>query len=452
MNVAAISRFVAVLAIVTCTAGAPAASYHIVRIGSLGGTDTRAMDINDAGQVVGTSTLEGDLVTRGFAFDIRQDAPPRRLDGINVDSATCANAINSAGDIVGQNIDVAASVSTAILWGTGGITDIGADLGAAASTALDINDAGTVVGMAAPEVGFSDGFIWEGAGRGLFVGTLEGRQGGANRSINNRGLVVGNSFFFGSPDQAHLVTHSEQGYASELISAPYPGIGVAGSVNDSGVIVGFANLKFGPHTAVIFTPGADTYFIDLGTLPDAASSEAADVNEHGVIVGSSGDHPEWTGSHAFVFMDGTMHDLNTLVVDAAGEWSELIQANAVNDAGEIVGYGRTKDGNISAFVLVPDEALPAHFVRGDTNADGACNIADAIFLLGHLFAQAPAPSCSDAGDANDDGKLDIADAIKVLAHLFAQAGPLPEPFESCGVDPAPEDSLDCRSFPPCEGP
>ncbi len=90
-------------------------------------------------------------------------------------------------------------------------------------------------------------------------------------------------------------------------------------------------------------------------------------------------------------------------------------------------------------------------LRGDANASNAIDIADAIFMLSHLFAQGPAPSCKDAADANDDGKLDIADAISILSHLFASAGPLKPPFGACGIDPT-EDMLDCVSFAPCEEP
>jgi hypothetical protein len=87
--------------------------------------------------------------------------------------------------------------------------------------------------------------------------------------------------------------------------------------------------------------------------------------------------------------------------------------------------------------------------RGDANADKTLNIADAVFVLAHLFAQGTAPACKDAADANDDGALDIADAVKILGHLFAQAGPLAAPFGECGADPT-EDGLDCGKFAPCE--
>ena len=53
---------------------------------------------------------------------------------------------------------------------------------------------------------------------------------------------------------------------------------------------------------------------------------------------------------------------------------------------------------------------------------------------------------------NADGALDIADAIYLLGYLFGN-GPDPEsPFGDCGVDPTPEDpELGCESYPLCEG-
>ena len=89
------------------------------------------------------------------------------------------------------------------------------------------------------------------------------------------------------------------------------------------------------------------------------------------------------------------------------------------------------------------------FTRIDTNADSTANIADAIFVLGYLFGGGSSPPCLDAADANDDGKIDIADAIAVLGYLFGGLPTLPEPFETCGEDPTPDD-LGCEAFLPCE--
>ena len=92
---------------------------------------------------------------------------------------------------------------------------------------------------------------------------------------------------------------------------------------------------------------------------------------------------------------------------------------------------------------------PAAFKRGDVNADGAMDLADAIFVLDYLFAEGPTPTCLDAADASDDGTMDIADAVAVLGNLFGGAGDLPDPFGECGADPT-ADTLGCQSFPACE--
>jgi hypothetical protein len=89
------------------------------------------------------------------------------------------------------------------------------------------------------------------------------------------------------------------------------------------------------------------------------------------------------------------------------------------------------------------------FLRGDVNADGELEIADAVFALTYLFASGDIPACQDSADANDDGVVDIADAIATIWYFFRGKGPLPEPFGECGTDPT-EDTLDCTSYEPCE--
>ena len=186
-------------------------------------------------------------------------------------------------------------------------------------------------------------------------------------------------------------------------------------------------------------------------LPDADSSVAADVNEAGLIVGSSGDHPLWTSSHAFLYEDGRMVDLNDLIIDPENEWHELLEAYAINNHGEIVGYGVTADDHISAFVLVPYEEPKIPFIRGDPNEDGTVNIADAIFILTYQFAGGDEASCMKSADTNDDGGVGLADAIYVLTYQFSN-GPDPKPpFSACGLDTTPEnDDVSCVSYARCD--
>ncbi len=98
---------------------------------------------------------------------------------------------------------------------------------------------------------------------------------------------------------------------------------------------------------------------------------------------------------------------------------------------------------------VPDECSGDPFVRGDANADGRRNVADAIAILNRLFGDASPGSCRDADDVNDDGGVQISDAIALLLHLFGTGWEsLPAPDTQCDVDPV-ADRLECASFPPC---
>ncbi len=88
------------------------------------------------------------------------------------------------------------------------------------------------------------------------------------------------------------------------------------------------------------------------------------------------------------------------------------------------------------------------FVRGDANADGGVNVADAVYVLQYIFLAGSAPSCQKAADGNDDGDLNVADAIVILGYLFMHSSPFPPPFPACGVDTT-DDNLHCHAFTPC---
>ncbi|MEM7165056.1 MAG: dockerin type I repeat-containing protein [Planctomycetota bacterium] len=95
-----------------------------------------------------------------------------------------------------------------------------------------------------------------------------------------------------------------------------------------------------------------------------------------------------------------------------------------------------------------DLQAATQFRRGDCNADGGINLADAIFFLNTLFTTpAPTASCSDACDCNDDGDLNLADAVRLLNGLFA-AQPLPGPYPECGSD-ATSDAVGCALAQVC---
>ncbi len=77
------------------------------------------------------------------------------------------------------------------------------------------------------------------------------------------------------------------------------------------------------------------------------------------------------------------------------------------------------------------------FFRGDSNADQAVDLADAIVTLSHIFSGGEV-DCLDAADSNDDGAVDVSDPIYLLAHLFNGAPQPPPPGTNCGFDLTPD--------------
>ncbi len=116
--------------------------------------------------------------------------------------------------------------------------------------------------------------------------------------------------------------------------------------------------------------------------------------------------------------------------------------------------GEPQSGQAQANLLYAIESAateyePAHFRRGDADADGSVNVSDAILTLSFLFLGQGEITCQDAADTNDDGYVDISDPINTLGVLFLGPGEIPLPgMDGCGPDPTP-DKLTCESFPGC---
>jgi len=83
------------------------------------------------------------------------------------------------------------------------------------------------------------------------------------------------------------------------------------------------------------------------------------------------------------------------------------------------------------------------FIRGDCNQDLNIDVADAITVLAYLF-QSGKVDCLTACDTDATDALDIADAVYLLTHLFAAGPPPPPPFPTCAPEPTP-DTLPCEN-------
>jgi probable HAF family extracellular repeat protein len=208
------------------------------------------------------------------------------------------------------------------------------------SVALWVNDKGQAVGASGgcsntsppPLAGGPHAILWEADGRPVDLGNLGSTAGSAALAINNLGEVVG-----------------------------------ASSLRDDST---FSNGTVG------FLWTRQHGMKNLGTLPGDVASGAVAINDTGEIAGISIDPAG--NLRAVYWHNGIAVDLNTQV--AAGSNLYLLWAAAINNRGEITGFGVTSTGETHAFLAVPnrmhDGTIPA--VQFDSPAIAPRELPDEI--------------------------------------------------------------------------
>ena len=213
-----------------------------------------------------------------------------------------------------------------------------------------INDRDQVVGTSYRRtMNCYRGFLWQN-GAMIDIGGFLPTGETLPDDINNAGLIVGSSAT-ASYEQPFLY---ENGTMTQLPILPGYVRGAADAISPNGNIAGTCRKDYYFDCQATAWIGGRTYA--LGTLGQSAS-RALDVNDMGQVVGSVGQNDS-SPVAAFLWQDGTMYDLNTLVLDGSGY--VVRQAYAINNAGQIVGTARYN--NQTRAVLLTPVPEPSTFV------------------------------------------------------------------------------------------
>lgn len=315
---------------------------QITNLGTLGGSEGVALDINDRGQIVGFS----------------------------------ANAVPDPVSMFGF-----ATQTRPFVWKNGVMRDLDT-LGSTDGVAFMENKSGQIAGQFyVPGTTNVDSIFWDENGNPADMGTLGGTNANCPSCgpwfINNRGQVVGNSTLAG--DASHHGFVWGQRKLTDLGTLGGDN-SEANWINGSGVVVGRADVPGSlTHHGFVWKHGVMT---DLGVIGGDACSTAYAVNSSGVIVGDAGIC--FVGGRAWLSENGgPMVDLNDLALPGSG--LHLQDARLINDRGEIVCTGVLSNGNQHAVLLIP--------VEGDASARRGAQVKPK--LSPHHIARAgqrPAPS------------------------------------------------------------
>jgi len=343
------------------------APYTITDIGKLLGAGfSEAFAVNSGGEVAGTWEKAGTSTYRAFLFG---NGRTTDLGSFGTFGAL-AEGVNDANVAVGfrETSSLVNPEETFVYQnGTMSLVD---GITVAQGGHLAINNHGEVLGYSNAT---NDAIISVG-GRLLDLGSLAG-HGSVGMSINNSGQVVGYS----------TTGQSVQGNAGSArfgpnISAPksvtHPFLYQSGNMtdldtlggddaeatalNNTGVVVGFSQTKGDVATHPFLVVVANGKMTDLGAPNGSNDAWATAINDSGVVVGDYRVSPTSTTQHAFVYSNGKMTDLNSLLPANSGY--TLIDATGINNNGQIAVNAINKSGQEQALLLTP--AVPPPTTHG----------------------------------------------------------------------------------------
>ena len=367
--------------------------YKVIDLGTLGGTYSYAYGLNNGDVVAGgaaTPSQIGGVFQTAFLWDDGHTINLGTLGG-----ATCSDCNSEAGGPNASGVSPVISETAnfdknkedfcgfgthrqclAAIWKEGALKALPTLAGGNNAQVLWINNRGQAVGVSENSVLDStcstatpsqvlrfQAVVWEPNGGIRQLQPLAGDTVAFGFGINDKGQAVGSSGlcsnaalppFTNGPQAAHAVLWEKDGTPHDLGSLVKGGaINISGGINDRGEVAGGSQSSSGAPHAFLWTKA--TGMQDLGTISGDFASAAPcchTINNKREVVGFSCPGP-MGNCRAFLWQGKELLDLNGL---SPGSPLYLQQAESINDAGQIVGFGVvTSTGETHAFLATPVE-------------------------------------------------------------------------------------------------
>lgn len=345
--------------------------YIVKDLGTLGGSGSVAEGISDRSWVVGSANLAGDQTDHAYLWRDGVMTDLGTLGGLNSseqwpvkdDRGLIAGvAETSEADPLGENFCGFGTglICLGFLWENGVMTSL-PTLGGNNSYAAGVNNRGQAVGWAEnttqdptcipPQVLDSEAVIWgPKAGQIRQLPPLPGDTISAAIGINDHEQVIGVSGLCSDPTPRAVLwqagTVTDLGNLGGILNTtPW-------AINSRGFVVGQSDLA-GDNTVHAFAWTKDDGIQDIGTLPGDSVSLAFGTNDKRQVVGGSCVDITLSRCRAFLWRNGVMVDVNSLV-PAGSTPLYLFFGNDINSRGEIAAYAFDKsNGEFHAAVAIP---------------------------------------------------------------------------------------------------
>jgi probable HAF family extracellular repeat protein len=290
-----------------------------------------AFGINDLGTIVGYMEPDGGP-KRAVAWNLGTNVKDLGTLG---GKSSWANGIASAANIIVGGSETAGGAVHAFKYtGSGPMVDVGTLPGAQVSEAFAVNTQ-RAVGRSGDGAKFRA--CWFGTGG---VQPLPGPIPSEARGLQPANGITGG--FVHKDPHNHAVAWTDGYIDLGTLGGPSS---ICHAIGHTEKAVGQADRADGSAHAFVISVGGGP-MRDLGTL-GGRNSIAYAINKFDVIVGAS-DVSGDPHTHAFIWINQTMHDLNKMV--AIPPDVVLIEARGINSNGQIVGIAKV-NGRQRAFLL-----------------------------------------------------------------------------------------------------